>query len=262
MIIGQQEVKMRIHGPECEQTLIYLPGLHGDWTLVGNFRKAIAGRVRFVEVAYPDTETWSLEDHAIAVEATLREHGIDRGWLLGESFSSQIVWPMLRRPQFRIEGVILAGGFVRHPARWAAKLSARCGDQAPLNLIRSLLLGYAQLAPWRFRRDAQTAASIRQYIERFTEDKRKAATHRLDLVAHSDPCQVARRVQVPVFALAGFWDPIVPWLFIRPWLKNNCPALREFKLIWHADHNVLGTAANTAAEVVLTWMCALPHLKA
>jgi pimeloyl-ACP methyl ester carboxylesterase len=252
----QEQVEMRIHSPERDPTLVYLPGMHGDGTLIGNFRKAIAGRVRFIEAAYPDTLTWSLDDHAVAVEDALRENGVSHAWLLGESFGSQVVWPIVSRRQFQIDGVILAGGFVRHPARWAANLSGWCGGQIPLKVIKTLLMGYAKLAPWRFRRDPQTTASIQQYIDRLTDAKRKAVAHRLHLVGHSDPCPVTRCVEIPVFALAGFWDPIVPWFLASPWLKGNCPALRDYKILWHADHNVLGTAADASAEVVLKWMAA------
>jgi pimeloyl-ACP methyl ester carboxylesterase len=250
----QQQLELRIHGPQRAPTLVYLPGLHGDWTLIGSFRETIGDRVRFIEVAYPDTLTWSLEDHATAVETALREHGVNHAWLLGESFSSQVVWSLAARHQFQIEGVVLAGGFVRHPARWAANLCGWCASHIPLKVITTLLQGYAKLAPWRFRKDPQTASSIRLYIDRFTENKRKALVHRLCLVAQADPRAAVFRVEVPVFALTGFWDPIVPWILVRPWLKRNCSALREFKVLWHADHNVLGTGPNEAAELVLRWM--------
>ena len=62
------DLKMRAHGDASLPTLVYLPGMHGDWTLVSSFRAAIAGRVRFVEFTYPRTTTWSLDDYA----ATLR----------------------------------------------------------------------------------------------------------------------------------------------------------------------------------------------
>ena len=86
-ITGMSEkLEMRIYGDRSLPTLIYLPGLHGDWTLVGSFRRALAGRVRFVEVTYPRTLDWSLDDYARGVETALAEQGIARGWLLGESF--------------------------------------------------------------------------------------------------------------------------------------------------------------------------------
>src|ERR1035437_8465335 len=112
-----EQLEVRIYGDAALPTLIYLPGLHGDWTLVGSFRRAVSGRVCFVEMTYPRTLAWSLEDYAEAIETALAERGIVRGWLLGESFGSQVVWPLIARKRFQIEGVILAGGFLRHPIR-------------------------------------------------------------------------------------------------------------------------------------------------
>ena len=86
---------LRVHGPATLPALIYLPGLHGDWTLVGSFRRAIAGRVRFVEFTYPCTTEWLLADYAREVMAALSAAGITRGWLLAESFGSQVAWALL-----------------------------------------------------------------------------------------------------------------------------------------------------------------------
>ncbi|HYG34198.1 MAG TPA: hypothetical protein VEC99_05415, partial [Clostridia bacterium] len=66
-----EKVEIRIHHPNAQPTLIYLPGLHGDWTLVGGFRRELRGRARFVELTYPRTLTWSLEDYAAGVEQAL-----------------------------------------------------------------------------------------------------------------------------------------------------------------------------------------------
>lgn len=71
---------------------------------------------------------------------------------LRESFGSQVAWAMITRHRFQIDGLILAGGFVRHPAPWAVNLSAWCGLRIPIALIRTMLRGYARLARWRFRR--------------------------------------------------------------------------------------------------------------
>ena len=76
-----ETLQIRIHSPAASPTLIYLPGLHGDWTLVGGFRQALAGRVRFVEFTYPRTLTWSLDDYATGIEQALAENGISSGWL-------------------------------------------------------------------------------------------------------------------------------------------------------------------------------------
>jgi pimeloyl-ACP methyl ester carboxylesterase len=251
---GPHELRIRIHGPASSPTIVYLPGLHGDWTLIGSFRKVIGKRVRFIEVGYPDTLTWSLEEHAVALENALRDQGVSRAWLLGESFGSQVAWALISRHCFPIDGLILAGGFVRHPAPWAANLSAWFGTWIPIALTRTLLRGYARLARWRFRRHPETADCIWKYVDAFTENRRKALVHRLRLVAQNDFRIAARQMDQPVFALSGFWDPVVAWVPVRAWLKRNCPSLGDYKILRRADHNVLGTGADAAAKLVLRWM--------
>ena len=249
-----EELQMRVHGRADQPTLIYLPGLHGDWTLITAFRRALNGRVRFAEVTYPRTLTWSLDDYAAAVEHALEANDIRRGWLLGESFSSQVVWPLIQRRKFAVQGVILAGGFVRHPIRLGVRVAQRVAGGVSLTLLTRILFGYAKVARFRYRHAPETLGSIQEFIDRRTELDRQAATHRLRLIAENDPCAIARGTQLPIYALTGLLDPIVPWFLVRRWLRKHCPALREYKIVWRADHNVLGTAPDAAAEQILEWM--------
>jgi pimeloyl-ACP methyl ester carboxylesterase len=249
-----EKVEIRIHGGPSKATLIYLPGLHGDWTLVGSFRRALAGRARFIEVTYPRTLSWSLEDYSAEVTTALLEVGITHGWLLGESFGSQVVWPMLVGKELRVEGVILTGGFVRHPVRWAVRMAERVCGGVSLTLLTRILFGYAKLARFRHRHSPEMLIGLEEFIARRTELDRQAAKHRLCLVARSDPCSIAKQITVPLYAVTGFFDPIVPWFWPRRWLRKNCPGLREYRIIWRADHNVLGTAPQTAADQVIKWM--------
>jgi pimeloyl-ACP methyl ester carboxylesterase len=245
---------MRMYGECSLPTVVYLPGLHGDWTLIGSFRKALAGRVRFVEVTYPRTLTWSLDEYAAGVEAGLAERGIGSGWLLGESFSSQVVWPLIARGRFRAEGLILAGGFVRHPVRWIVPRAERFTAKVPLRILQGMLRGYARVARFRYWRSPETLAGIGEFIGRWTELHRQAAAHRLNLIARNDPCALASQVRLPVYAITGGIDPIVPWFGVRRWLRRNCPGLREYRIIWSADHNVLSTAPKAAADQVVRWV--------
>ena len=80
-----EEIIIRIHGDPANPTLIYLPGLHGDWTLIADFRAAVQRDIRLVEFTYPRSTTWSLADYSNAVKEKLAEHQIGAGWLLGES---------------------------------------------------------------------------------------------------------------------------------------------------------------------------------
>jgi pimeloyl-ACP methyl ester carboxylesterase len=249
-----EELQIRIHNPDARPTLIYFPGLHGDWTLIGGFREAIGNRVRFVEITYPRTLTWTLDDYAIAIEEALFKAEISEGWLLGESFGSQVVWPLLKCNRFKAQGVILAGGFARHPTILGVRFAEKMAGAIPLKLIVFILFGYARIARWRFRKSPATLASINEFIARRTTLDKQAAQHRLQLLSVTDPCDCVKSTRVPVYALSGLIDPIVPWVAVRPWFRKNCPALRDYKIITKADHNVLGSAPQTSAEQVLRWI--------
>jgi pimeloyl-ACP methyl ester carboxylesterase len=253
-----EQLEIRIHGEPPLPTLVYLPGLHGDWTLITSFRRALGGRVRFVEITYPRTLSWDLNDYAAGVEEGLAEKGITNGWLLAESFSSQVAWPMLDHNRFRAQGLILAGGFARHPIPGGVLLAEKLCGEIPLKLLTRILLGYSKVARFRFRHAPETLASLEEFIARRTELDRQAARHRLHLLLENNPCAIAQKVEVPVYALSGAYDPVVPWIPVRRWLKKNCPRLRGYKVLWNADHNVLGTAPVAAAEQVLTWITQPP----
>jgi pimeloyl-ACP methyl ester carboxylesterase len=301
---------IRIHGDPALPTVIYLPGLHGDWLLVTRFRLAVAGRVRFVEFTYPNTVTWSVADFAAAVAEQLRAHGIVKGWVLAESFGSQVAWELLGRsrreeapgnpivqsgvnpslvaaaatsyggrekaltggeqnieddeekcassrrrlPGFEAEGLILAGGFVRHPWPVAVRVTEWLLRRLPLGVLTAVVSGYAVAARWRFKQDPEVMVALREFRARWGEPLRRAAAHRTHLVALNDPRPLARAVRVPVFALTGAWDPVVPWPPVRRWLRRECPGWRGGRVVWSADHNVLGTGTAAAAEQVLGWL--------
>ncbi len=250
----QEELTLRVHGVTDLPALIYLPGLHGDWTLIGGLRKALEGRVRFIEVVYPRTLTWTLADYAEAIEAALRSQDLKHGWLLGESFGSQLVWPLVARGQFGVQGVILAGGFVRHPTPRTARLVGRVTARLPSPVMRVSLAGYKHLMRLRFRRSPEVLQQLGEFVARRTEPDRQAVAHRLHLLAQNDPSHLASSAGPPVYALTGFWDPIVPWFWVRKWLKRHCPSLKSYKILYQADHTVLATAPQASARVIVEWM--------
>lgn len=254
------KILVRVHGSPALPTLIYLPGIHGDWTLVTSFREALAGQLRFVELCYPRTTTWSLDEYAEAIEQELLAVDVRSGWLLGESFGSQPAWQMIERRTQRagpiaIQGLILAGGFVKHPWPWGACFLRGVTGQAPRWLVAGLLRGYARYARFRHRHAPGTLGSIAEFVtNRRHPDDPAAMQHRYTLVAENDLRPTARAYAGPVCHLAGLVDPIVPNALVRHWLKRNCPGFRASHTIRHADHNVLGTAPAKAAEMVLNWM--------
>jgi pimeloyl-ACP methyl ester carboxylesterase len=250
-----ESLQLRCHGPQNLPVLVYLPGLHGDWTLIPSFHAALENRVRFVDMTYPRTLEWSLEDYARAIAGALAERQLKRVWLLGESFGSQIVWPLTRvEPSLQIEGIVLANGFVRHPVPSGVRAAARLLAAAPQPSLRAFLALYQVYARFRHRHAPETLASVAEFIARRTEADRRAMVHRLDLIAAADPGPLAARLHQPVHYLAGLVDPIVPWPWVRAWLRQHCPGYRGGATVWGADHNVLATAPQAAAAHVLRWM--------
>ncbi len=252
-----ETLQLRIHGLPQLPTLVYLPGLHGDWTLVGSFRRALGGRVRFIELTYPRTLTWSLDDYACEIDQALARHQITASWLLAESFGSQVAWPLAAHASFKVQGLILAGGFGRHPAKWGVRLAEGLTDQVSPALLERLTGLYGIISRVRYRRAPEVLSSMDQFFARRTDLDRRAAQHRLKLIRENDPHQLARGLKLPVYALTGLFDPIVPWWPVRRWLRAQCPTLTDHKIIWCADHPVLVTAPQAAAEQVLRWIS--PH---
>ena len=254
----REKVQIRVHGTEEKQTLVYLPGVHGDWTLVGGFRRALADRLRFVEISYPLGVHWTISGYAVAIVRELANRGITSGWLVAESFGSQVAWEISRQSGFRVEGIILAGGFVRHPVPLLADLAcAMCGNGS-FRILRAALAVYSQVARFRFERSPEMLAEIREFVARRTETDFHSGRHRLALISRHDPRKNVMKLCIPVFALSGFFDPVVPWRSVRRWLERNCSGFREHILIWPADHNVLGTAPKAAADQVLSWIFTQP----
>jgi len=255
------ELKIRIHGDASLPTLIYLPGMHGDWTLVSSFRAAVAGKTRFVEFTYPRSVTGTLDDLAREIEGALLANGIREGWLLGESFGSQPAWQIIKHAQavtsgsFRPLGLILAGGFVRHPVNWAVRLAERMSARVPMWIVKLFCSAYARYAKFRHRRAPETLACVNEFVvNRTNEADRRAIVRRYAMIVENDLRPVARQTHLPVFYLAGLVDPLVPWPVVRWWLRKNCPGYRGGKTMWRADHNVFGTQPEKSAEQVLEWI--------
>jgi len=260
---GGARLEIRVHDRNAAPTLVYLPGVHGDWTAVGAFRRALEGRVRFVEFAYPRTTIWTMEDYGAAVLRALADSGIKRGWILGESFGSQVAWALLREigklqkdKAFHPEGLILAGGFARHPIPFWPGLgllltSSRWMVLQGFRAYRAVV----RLGGWR---NSKMSGDADEFMRRRqAPGDIEALRHRLRLVARNDPRECAKTLGSPLYCLSGLVDPIVPWPLTFRWFRRNCPALRETKVLFLADHNVLGTAPQRAAEQALRWMGAL-----
>ncbi|HKQ38127.1 MAG TPA: alpha/beta hydrolase [Verrucomicrobiae bacterium] len=248
------DLQIRVHGDSSKPTHIYLPGLHGDWTLVSSFRQAMKDSVQFVEFTYPRTLNWSLHEHAEAILGALRKNQITQGWLLAESFGSILAWAVLEK-DFAAQGVILAGGFVRYPFMPLVRLAHWLNSGLPNWGFVAFCRFYAAYAKLRHRNAPETFEAVNEFLRRRTEPgDREALCHRYRLIQQSDARILVRSLKIPVYHLCGVFDPIVPWWAVRKSLLRGCATFRNSSLIWRADHNVLGTAPGQAAERIMAWI--------
>lgn len=263
-----EQLQIRVHGAAGRPALVYLPGMHGDWTLIPSFRARALEHFRFVEFTYPRTTTWTLDDYADAIQAALAANGITEGWLLAESWGSQPAWLLTDRSRrgdeakssrqqprssFHVEGLVLAGGFVRHPWPWMVGMTRRriCGQS--LGTLKRFLNFYPVYARLRLRHAPETMAELPEFLARRTEEDRQAAVHRLGLMLANDLRPLAAATTIPVFALSGAVDPVVPWMPVFRSLRKHCPGFRESKVVWAADHNVLNSVQR-ATDCVFSWI--------
>lgn len=254
---GEESLRCRVFGEVASPTVVYLPGIHGDWTLVGALRHAIGPGMRWVEFTYPRSVTWSLRDYASAIDRALGKAGIEGGWLLAESFGSQVAWAMAGTPgSFRIEGILLAGGFGEHPYPRLVRLARWLAVRFPESWLRQALNLYRFIARWRFRAAPDLAADMDEFVRRRTPADRAALIHRLGLILNENPTEWARQVSCPVHYLTGFWDPVVPWPHVPGWLRTRCRDFRGWRCLMTADHNVLSSAARQSAAVIRGWISA------
>lgn len=258
-MLDENELQVQIDGAQNLPILIYLPGIHGDWSLLSGFRALAKDKVRLVQFTYPRTLSWSLADYAHFVDIELRKLGISDGWVLAESFSSQVAWAWLqlaqqRRTDFRFNGVIMAGGFVRYPVAPALVCARVFFALAPWWLWRLLFWAYLRYSGFRHRNAGPVGNCAADFIERRTPSDIAAIRARLRLIYTADPREVVKRVECPVFQLSGTIDPVVPPWFVRAWLRRNCPVFKGHRILWPADHNVLGTEPAQALQQIEHWM--------
>lgn len=216
-------------------------------------RLELKDKVRWVDIAYPELKSQDIRDYARAVLAALEESGIKKGWVLAESFGSQVAWELVRHGKgaIDIEGIILAGGFIRHPLPWGARLLKKLSYAFPRGTTNAMGIAGAFLCRKMARNE-----EMMEDLKSFPFDKRSLIGfgNRLALIAGNDPRETARKTDIPVYMIAGFWDFLVPLPLVWLWLKRHCPGYREGKVVFFADHAVAVSRPVETAKAILLWM--------
>lgn len=254
--MNQPELRLEAHGATTGPTLLYLPGVHGDNTLLGSFRARLGDDVHLLEVIYPVTASGTLTELATAVWQAAARVANRPVWLLAESFGSQVAWAMLSQtPPREVRGVILAGGFVRHPWPWAVRLTRLVLSQMTPGAIRAFFRIYPLWAGLAYRNAPVVATALPEFIARRQQPAdHRALIQRLRLIEAADFRETVRQLRVPIWQLTGRWDPVVPWWSVRRWLRGNHAEYRGTAVRPGADHVVLATDAAGSVAAVRQWM--------
>jgi pimeloyl-ACP methyl ester carboxylesterase len=255
----ETELQVRVDGDASLPVLIYLPGLHGDWTLLPGFRESAKGKFRLVQFTYPRALSWTLEDYARGVDREIARLRLDSGWVLAESFGSQVGWEWLRvsrkeRGNFTFRGMILAGGFVRYPLPLNLVITQTFFAIAPWPFWKAMFATYLWYSGFRHRNAGPAGNCAREFIERRTPFDIAVMRARLKLIRDADLRPIAKATRCGVYLLAGAIDPVVPPTMVARWLRRNCPGFRGARVIWPADHNILGTEPAQALAQIDAWI--------
>ncbi|MGC8742870.1 MAG: alpha/beta fold hydrolase [Verrucomicrobiia bacterium] len=253
----EDDVKIFINDPDKSPTLVYLPGIHGDASLVREFKKYVAGKLRFIEIEYGRNPDWEIQNYADRIEAALKRCGVDECYLLAESFGSQVMWAIMSKPRsFKVKGIILAGGFVRHPFISGVKIAKAVTKILSLRMIELYLRSYIWICKLLFRKEHRDKQVLNEFKRNRIDDAdRRAIIKRYELIIKNDHRTVAKTVQAPVYFLAGRWDYIiVPRGPVLRWLRKNSPSFCDYKIIDGADHPVLANAPESSAKQILQWL--------
>ncbi len=231
----------RLSGPVDAPVLVYLPGIHGDWTPLNHTRLHLARHFRLVELSYPQRAEWGLADYADAVEARLAELGLGRVHLLGESFSSLVCWELLRRYPGRAQSLTLAGGFCQPPHPRGLRLLALGFGFLPGALWNRGVEAYCMSLAWRERPAAGDAEREPLFFAARGHRGLRAMRRRLGLIEATDCRSQLAEVTIPVGYIGGGSDPIVPVRREIETLQRALPAACRFRwrLVDGAPHPIL-----------------------
>ena len=129
----------RVSGDPRAAAVIYLPGVHGDWTAQARARDILSRNFHFVETAYPRIQNWEIDDFAHSLKELLGRLGIRSVHIVGESFGSLVGWQFgIAYPQ-QVRSFTLVGGFSRPPRFKVAALAAAALKNVPTSLLESAI---------------------------------------------------------------------------------------------------------------------------
>jgi pimeloyl-ACP methyl ester carboxylesterase len=234
--------------------LLYLPGVHGDWTPQVGARSKLSEKFHLVETAYPRVDDWSIDDYAQSLNDLLDRLGIESAHIVGESFGSLVGWQFgVKNPQ-RVRSFTLLGGFARAPRFRVAAAASAALKTLPTGLLESTIDFYVagKQAIGQQRETFHSGA----YPATRTESGRLATANRMSIIQSTDFRQHLTDIDFPVRYLGGANDIVVPVRREISTLSKHLPPDVGFQseLISGAPHAIIASHPQETADQVSQWV--------
>lgn len=241
-------------GKQNAPPIVYLPGVHGDWTPQAAARTLLTRDFHLVETAYPRIETWSIDDYARALNGLLDKLGIESAHIVGESFGSLVGWQFGIADPDRIRSFTLIGGFSQPPRFRIAAAASAALNTLPTRLLESSIDLY--VAGKSAIGESRESFDIGAYPATRTERGRRATANRMSIIQTSDYSPKLKEIKFPVRYLGGANDIVVPVRREIATLSAHLPAHCDFQseLVRRAPHALIASHPQKACESILRWV--------
>lgn len=247
-------------GPAPAPTIVYVPGLQGDWTLNWQIRPLLNRSNYLVELGYPHASArWTLNDYVARLLEVFDRLELSSAHLLAESFGSLPAQLFCLRYPERVNTLILAGGVSSSPGMLKDLLV-----QIPMRLTPEWFKTWfltthsdRNLARLGFPPNAFRCAG-----ERFPAWRswggREAVLNRMRLVRHADLRPQLGELRLPVFYIGGAADRIVPVRQEIATYQRLLPMKDAFRgvILPGAPHPVIPARHQQVADLIEEWVCA------
>lgn len=251
------DLLFRISGPAEAPAVIYVPGIHGDWTPLWRIREMLNRNFRLIELAYPHAAAnWTLEDYVARLRAALDRLELGGVHLLAESFGSLVGWGFCCRHPERVKTLMIAGGFCSTPGRALVAL----GDAALRLFPARLLDRVVDLYLVYLVRRGFPADAFRRREDFFPATRTPrgwAATHnRLRIIRDTDVRERLCELRLPVLYFGGARDVIVPVRREIATIERRLHPQCGFHSVLYpqAPHAIIPARAKGVAGLIADWV--------
>jgi 3-oxoadipate enol-lactonase len=241
-------------GDPSSPAILFLPGVHGDWTPQTRARSELIQDFHLVETAYPRVKHWAIADFARSLNALLDHLGIESAHIVGESFGSLVGWQFGVEYPDRVKSFTLLGGFSRPPRFRVAAAAATALKRLPTGVLESgidlYVAGKSVIGEHREKFDTGAYPATR------TPSGRLATANRMSIIQATDFREHLAKIDFPVRYLGGANDIVVPVRREISTLMEHLPPECEFQgeLIKGAPHPIIASHPEQTAQQLSHWV--------